>query len=93
MFTDAVVAIDGSKFKAVNNKENNYTPKKLKFHIDRVEKHIQNYLSQLDETDSKEKSKSQTTIAEKIAWLKGSLAKLRAMEVKVEATPEKLRSR
>ena len=89
MFTDAVVAIDGSKFKAVNNKENNYTPKKLKFHIERVEKHIQNYLSQLDETDSKEKSESQTTIAEKIAWLKNSLAKLRAIEVKVEATPDK----
>ena len=29
MFTDAIVAIDGSKFKAVNSKENNYTPKKL----------------------------------------------------------------
>ena len=89
MFTDAVVAIDGSKFKAVNNKENNYTPKKLKFHIERVEKHIQNYLSQLDEADSKEKSESQTTIAEKIAWLKNSLAELRALEEKVEEAPDK----
>ena len=47
LFTDAVVAIDGSKFKAVNSKENNYTPKKLKFHIVRVEKHIDEYLKQL----------------------------------------------
>ena len=39
MFTDAIVAIDGSKFKAVNSKENNYTPKKMQFHIKRVEKH------------------------------------------------------
>ena len=37
MFTDVIVAIDGSKFKAVNSKDNNYTPKKLQFHIARVE--------------------------------------------------------
>ena len=48
MFSDAVVAIDGSKFKAVNSKENNYTPKKLQFHIDRVERHIDDYLQQLE---------------------------------------------
>jgi hypothetical protein len=38
LFTDAVVAIDGSKFKAVNSKDNNHSPKKLQFHIARVEK-------------------------------------------------------
>jgi transposase len=43
MFTDAVVAIDGSKFKAVNSKHNNYTPNKVKDHILRIEKHIENY--------------------------------------------------
>ena len=51
MFTDVIVAIDGSKFKAVNSKENNYTPKKLQFHIARVEKHIDKYLKQLDDSD------------------------------------------
>ena len=89
MFTDAVVAIDGSKFKAVNNKENNYTPKKLKFHIERVENHIQKYLSQLDEADNEEESESQTTIAEKISRLKATLAELRALEEKVEEAPDK----
>jgi transposase len=44
MFTDAIVAIDGSKFKAVNSKENNYTSKKVQFHIARVEKNIDKYL-------------------------------------------------
>lgn len=89
MFTDAVVAIDGSKFKAVNNKENNYTPRKLKFHIERVEKHIQKYLSQLDEADNEEKSESQTTVAEKISRLKATLAELRILEEKVEEAPDK----
>jgi transposase len=41
MFEHAVFAVDGSKFKAVNNKSKNYTPSKIKFHIDRVEKSIQ----------------------------------------------------
>ena len=36
MFTDVVVAIDGSKFKAVNSKSNNFTPQKTKGHIERV---------------------------------------------------------
>ncbi len=54
MFTDAIVAIDGSKFKAVNSKKNNYTSKKLKFHIERVEKHIDEYLKQMEVADSEE---------------------------------------
>ncbi len=44
MFSDSLFAIDGSKFKAVNNKARNYTPSKVKFHITRVEKSIQEYL-------------------------------------------------
>jgi len=89
MFTDAVVAIDGSKFKAVNNKENNYTPKKLQFHIERVETHIQNYLSQLDQADSKEKSESKVTLSEKLSGLRATLAELRTLEGKVNEAPDK----
>lgn len=33
MFSESPIAIDGSKFKAVNNKSRNYTPSKVKFHI------------------------------------------------------------
>ncbi len=90
MFTDAVVAIDGSKFKAVNSKENNYTPKKLQFHIDRVERHIDDYLQQLDDADKKaEKNVDDTPIKEKIAWLKKRLLELRALEVEVNNHPDK----
>jgi transposase len=90
MFTDAVVAIDGSKFKAVNSKENNYTPKKLQFHIDRVEKHIDNYLKQLDDADKEaEKDIDDTPIQEKIAWLKKRLSELKALEVEVHHHPDK----
>ena len=90
LFTDAVVAIDGSKFKAVNSKENNYTPKKLKFHIVRVEKHIDEYLKQLEDADREdEKVIDETPIKDKIAWLKKRLSELKALEVEVNHHPDK----
>lgn len=90
LFTDAVVAIDGSKFKAVNSKENNYTPKKLKFHIDRVEKHIETYLKQLDDADKEDdKHSDDTPIQKKIAWLKNRLSELKDLEVQVNNHPDK----
>jgi hypothetical protein len=52
MFSDVVFAIDGSKLKAVNNKSKNYTPRKIKFHIERVEKRIQVYLSKIELRDN-----------------------------------------
>ena len=90
LFTDAVVAIDGSKFKAVNSKDNNYTPKKLQLHIARVEKHIDDYLKQLDDADkADEQNVDDTPIKEKIAWLKKRLSELKTLEVEVNSHPEK----
>jgi hypothetical protein len=48
MYDGGEIAIDGSKFEASNNKDNNYTAKKMGFHIERVEKHISNYVEKLD---------------------------------------------
>lgn len=90
MFSDAVVAIDGSKFKAVNNKDNNFTPQKLKFHIDRFEKHIGTYLAKLDEADEADQDgEDKVTIAQKITWMKQRLSELKAMEEAVKNHPDK----
>ncbi len=90
MFTDAVVAIDGSKFKAVNSKENNYTPKKLQFHIARVEKHIDDYLKQLEDADkADEKVIDETPIKEKLAWFENRLEELKTLAVEVDKHPDK----
>ena len=90
MFTDVIVAIDGSKFKAVNSKENNYTPKKLQFHIARVEQHIDEYLKQLDDSDkADEKVIDATPVKEKIAWLKQRLCELKVLEEEVNNHPDK----
>jgi len=90
MFTDAVVAIDGSKFKAVNSKHNNYTPHKVTDHIRRMETHIENYLSRLETADANDKVDAvQTSAAEKIAWMKQRVAELKELAVEVEAHPDK----
>ena len=89
MFNDPVFAIDGSKFKAVNNKSKNYTPSKVQFHIDRVEKSIQKYLGQMDTRDENEKVTDTTVSASKLAWLEQRLIELKGLEVEVNAHPDK----
>lgn len=90
MFEGSDIAIDGSKFKASNNKSNNYTPSKVKFHIDRVEKHIANYLEQLDEADKNQTSsiKIQAT-KERLADFRSQLKELHEIKEQVEAHPDK----
>ncbi|MCG3472150.1 IS1182 family transposase, partial [Xenorhabdus bovienii] len=89
MFEDAVFAIDGSKFKAVNNKSKNYTPSKVQFHIERVEKSIEKYLSQMDAKDENEKESDLIVAASKLAWLKQRLVELKALEKQVNEHPDK----
>jgi hypothetical protein len=89
MFSDAIVAIDGSKFKASNNKSNNYTPKKVQTEIDRVEKYISRYLTELDNSDDQEKETDTTPIDDKITWLKTRLAELHLLKDKVQEHPDK----
>ncbi|MFT6331030.1 MAG: transposase [Bermanella sp.] len=89
MFDDSVFAIDGSKFKAVNNKSKNYTPSKVQGHIDRVEKSIEKYLSQMDTKDSDEKDIDTTVSASKLTWLEARLVELKALEKEVNEHPDK----
>lgn len=89
MFSDAVVAIDGSKFKAVNNRARNYTPKKVTFHIERVEKSIQHYLSSMDTQDNDEKTNSDKVSESKLAWLKQRLVELKELKKEVNEHPDK----
>jgi len=89
MFSDAVVAIDGSKFKASNNKAKNYTPKKLETEMARVEKHINQYMNQLDMRDESEKEADTSPLEEKIEWLKIRMTELKELKDKVEAHPDK----
>ena len=51
LFSDALVAIDGSKFKAVNNRDKNFTSKKLEARRQQLEESIERYLAELDRAD------------------------------------------
>jgi transposase len=52
LYGQEVVAIDGSKFKAQNNSERNFTQKKLAEVIKREQKRVEKYLRELDEADT-----------------------------------------
>ena len=51
MFTDSLIAADGSKFKAVNSIDNNYTERNLKARIKQTEDRVVRYLDELDRAD------------------------------------------
>ena len=51
LFSEAIVAIDGSKFKAVNNRDKNFTDAKLKTRMEQLEESIGRYLAELDRAD------------------------------------------
>ena len=62
LFSQAIVAIDGSKFKAVNNRNRNDTRSSIKRRIAQMEEHIDRYLSLLDEADQAEPDVCDTTV-------------------------------
>jgi hypothetical protein len=40
LFSEAIVTIDGSKFKAVNNRDKNFTPNKIQRRVEQIEASI-----------------------------------------------------
>ena len=92
LFTEALVAIDGSKFKAVNNRDRNFTSAKLKRRMEEIESSINRYLTDLDTADRQEPATAQARterLQDKIAALKGQMQKLQEIEVQLNETPDK----
>jgi len=79
LFSDAVVAIDGSKFKAVNSRDRNFKQKKIKSRMEHLEKAVNHYLDDLDRADREPASVPETRVThlkEKIAAIKAEMRKL-----------------
>lgn len=92
LFSDAFVAIDGSKFKAVNNPDRNYTQAKLKRRLEKIDASINRYLGQIASADRQDDlvAKDKTERLEnKIAKLKKELERLNEIEVELLATDDK----
>ena len=92
LFSQAVVAVDGSKFKAVNNRDRNFTSAKVQRRMEQIEASINRYMSALDIADQQEAATEQTkssNLKEKIAALKKRMEQLKEIEVLVQAAPDK----
>ncbi len=91
LFGAALVAIDGSKFKAVNTRDKNFTANKLKKRLEQVAEHIAGYLRDLDTADRQEGEAVETRsgrLKEKVERLRDQMRWLQAMEAKVAASPD-----
>ncbi len=93
LFADACVAIDGSKFKAVNSRDKNFTRAKMKRRMEQIEESVDRYLQHLDSADRQEPSLARTTktdrLADKIATLKEEMQRLEELEIRMLGIPDR----
>jgi transposase len=92
LFTQALVAIDGSKFKAVNNRDKNFTSGKMKRRLASINESIERYLRAMDTADRAEPEVAalkRGRLQDKIAALKQQMERLRAIETQMNASPDK----
>jgi transposase len=92
LLAQASVAIDGSKFKAVNNRDRNFTRAKMERRMAQIEESVARYLHQLDSTDRQEPSLARTMrttrLEEKIAKLKDEMQRLEGLDAKRRETAD-----
>ena len=92
LLATASVAIDGSKFKAVNNRDRNFTKGKVERRRAQLEESVARYLSQLDTADHQMPTLALALktkhLNEKLAKLKEEMAKLDAHEKRMLASPD-----
>jgi len=90
LLSEKLVAIDGSKFKAVNSRDKNFTRAKMKRRLRDVESAIERYLARLDETDQTEPPPDDAkTLQDKVAKLREEMARLKKLEVRMLEAPDK----
>jgi len=92
LLSEASVAIDGSKFKAVNNRDRNFTRAKMARRMEQIEESVARYLHQLDSADRQEPSLARTTnttrLKEKIAKLRQEMQRLEKLKARMLKTPD-----
>jgi transposase len=91
LFTRAFVAIDGSKFKAVNNRDRNFTKAKMKRRLQQIDESIERYLGQIASADRQEAAIAEPKakrLEDKIKALKKEMARLKKLEVRMLSAPD-----
>jgi len=87
-----MVAIDGSKFKAVNNRDKNFSRAKIKRRMEVLEKSLNQYFAQLESADREESSRAEikkTHLKDKIKAVKKEMQRIKKIEEKVIEAPDK----
>ena len=92
LLSEASVAIDGSKFKAVNNRDRNFTRGKLDRRLAQIEQSVARYLQQLDTADRQEPSPAldakTSRLNQKIDKLRDEVRRLKVLEKQMLAAPD-----
>jgi len=92
LFSEALVAIDGSKFKAVNNRDKNFTAGKMKRRMAAINESIERYLRSMDTADRAEPEVAalkKGRLQDKIDALKRQMEQLKGIEAQMNASPDK----
>ena len=91
LFGDAIVAIDGSKFKAVNNRDKNFTDRKLEARIQQLEESIGRYLIELDRADRDPALVPEARVdqlKEKLVTVKAQMQRLNDIGEQMKSAPD-----
>ena len=91
LFSATLVAIDGSKFKAVNSRDKNFTRNSVKRRLQKTQANIDRYLAKLDAADREAPETREVTAGElkqKIASMEAKMEQLKVHEAEVEAHPD-----
>jgi transposase len=92
LFSEASVAIDGSKFKAVNTRDRNFAQAKMQRRLAQIDESIARYLSQLDSADRQGEAVPEakiTRLNEKIATLREEIQRLNGLNTLMMQTEDK----
>jgi transposase len=85
----SVVALDGSRFKAVNNRDKNFTRAKLERWLKDADESIARYLAELDRADREEGGEAKIPrLTERIERLRAHMRKLKEVEQELEASSD-----
>lgn len=90
LFSNAVVAIDGSKFKAVNAHDRNFTRAKLEKRMRQIDECVERYLKAMDTADRQPPDIAEarsSRLKEKIATLKSQMVRMKLIQEQLEALP------
>jgi transposase len=92
LFSNSLIAIDGSKFKADNNRDQNFTPVKINYRLKLIDESIAKYLAQMESADRQEAAVAKVRkqrLESKIASLKKEVTRLNAIQQELQNTSDK----